>query len=115
MKYNKIFDQTVFVFLTSLVLLFLCLIYVNPSNSATPIIFLPIIISWVLATSFIRLALRVGGIKSSKTTTSVSNIVVTVALFLLLLSGVGQLNVQDAIISILLASILVFYIRRIYQ
>ncbi len=112
---KKILNKTSILFVAATVALILMTTLVNPENSSVLFIFIPIVLTWIVGVCALKTIISVTKLKNSNLWSIIVYILVSFLIVIMLLSGLGQLTAQDVIITVLLATLVTFYIHRLYS
>jgi CDP-diglyceride synthetase len=109
-KINKtLIDSIIFLCVTALLVGFLGL--VDPQGRPLTIIFLPVLLFWVCGIFLVRIVVR-QFLRNKKHYRYIGYAGLSIFMLLVLLSGVGQLQVADIILLVTLSAVMVFYFYR---
>ena len=99
------------IFLISLASTALFIVNVDPRGKPLPVLLIPVIITWIMVFTFVKIVSLVFIGKELKLLNVISFAVSTAVIFLLLISGVGELTVGDFVLVVSLVGVgsLYFY------
>lgn len=104
--------QLIIVIVTSTLALSAVFLLVNPREKPLPYIILPVVIVWILLFSVLRALALIVRKRETRLTKIILFSVTSMAVLLLLLAGIGQLQPVDIALVSALAILLSFYFYR---
>ena len=111
---RKIIDMMTFptVFVVSFVLLLSFFLFTSPSENSFILSFMPLILVWIVAFSFIMLLKPLFGRLPKSYIKTIAVTIASVVTMLVMFSALGQLAFFDIALLLILAVVGVFYFRR---